>query len=159
MKDFGFDKMIWYVNVVVFVICLSLVSPTSAQSGGDYTLTWSTIDGGGGTSIGGSYTLTGTIGQPNAGSASGGIYELLGGFWPGVSGVTTQVVGDFCRAGSDLPDGYVDYWDLLYFAQRWHTDSDDTNWDPRCDLAQADNYVDYWDLLVFAQNWHIGEPP
>ncbi len=48
MKEFGFDKMIWYVNVVVFVICLSLVSPTFAQSGGDYTLTWSTIDGGGG---------------------------------------------------------------------------------------------------------------
>ncbi len=67
--------------------------------------------------------------------------------------------GDFCGAGSVEPDGYVDYWDLLYFAQRWHTDLSDTNWDPRCDLDKEDNYVDYWDLLVFAKNWHIGEPP
>jgi hypothetical protein len=31
------------------------------QSGGDYALTWSTIDGGGGMSSGGPYVLTGTI--------------------------------------------------------------------------------------------------
>jgi len=66
---------------------------------------------------------------------------------------------DFCGFNSDQPDGYVDYWDLLYFAQRWHTDPDDTNWDPRCDLDKEDDYVDYWDLLVFAQQWHKGEPP
>ena len=66
---------------------------------------------------------------------------------------------DFCDLNSDQPDGYVDYWDLLYFAQRWHSSPSDTNWDSRCDLDKEDNYVDYWDLLVFAQNWHIGEPP
>ncbi len=144
--------------IVLLAICL-LTLPALGQTGGQYELSWSTIDGGGGTSAGGSYTLAGTIGQPNAGSASGGIYGLLGGFWPGVSGITTPIIGDFCGVGSVEPDGYVDYWDLLYFAQRWHTDPDDTNWDPRCDLAQADDYVDYWDLLVFAQQWHKGEPP
>ena len=70
------------------------------------------------------------------------------------------IIGDFCGPpGSPEPDGYVDYWDLLYFAQRWHSSPSDTNWDPRCDLDKEDNYVDYWDLLVFAQNWHTGEPP
>ena len=63
----------------------------------------------------------------------------------------TDLVCDFCGANSDQPDGYVDYWDLLYFAQRWHTRPGDPNWDPRCDLDKEDNYVDHWDLLVFAQ--------
>jgi len=158
MKEFGFDKMICHVNIVVFAIYLSLVSPTFAQSGGPYELSWSTIDGGGGTSAGGSYTLAGTIGQPDAASGSGGKYELLGGFW--LESFQYLPIGDFCGPpGSPEPDGYVDYWDLLYFAQRWHSSPSDTNWDPRCDLDKEDNYVDYWDLLVFAQNWHTGEPP
>ena len=73
--------------------------------------------------------------------------------------LSVVITGDFCGANSDLPDGYVDYWDLLYFAQRWQSSPSDTNWDPRCDLDKEDNYVDYWDLLVFAQQWHKGEPP
>ena len=47
-----------------------------------YTIDWSTIDGGGGTSTGGVYALSGTIGQPDAGQAmTGGAYSLTGGFW------------------------------------------------------------------------------
>ena len=76
------------------------------------------------------------------------------GFIPG-----DGIIGDFCGVGSDQPDGYVDYWDLLYFAQRWYSSPSDTNWDPRCDLDKADNYVDYWDLLVFAQHWYEGVKP
>ena len=37
----------------------------STQTGGPYELSWSTIDGGGGTSSGGPYTISGTIGQPD----------------------------------------------------------------------------------------------
>jgi len=66
---------------------------------------------------------------------------------------------DFCGEDSDQPDGYVDYWDLLYFARCWHTRPGDNNWDPRCDVAEEDNYVDYLDLLVFAQQWHKGVKP
>ena len=39
---------------------------------GDFSLDWSTIDGGGGTSTGGVYSVSGTIGQPDAGAMSGG---------------------------------------------------------------------------------------
>ena len=57
-----------------------------AQSGGDYDLTWSTVDGGGDTfSTGGDYTLGGTIGQPDAGELTGGDYALTGGFWGGAA--------------------------------------------------------------------------
>jgi hypothetical protein len=66
--------------VIIVLLCISLAL---GQSGGDYVLTWSTIDGGGGQSSGGTYKLTGTIGQPDAAYGSGGNYEMLGGFWPG----------------------------------------------------------------------------
>ncbi len=54
----------------------------SAQSGGGYDLTWSTVDSGGVMfSAGGGYSLGGTVGQPDAGVLSGGGYTLAGGFW------------------------------------------------------------------------------
>jgi len=46
-----------------------------------YSIDWSTIDGGGGTSTGGVYSVSGTIGQPDAGHMNGGNYTLDGGFW------------------------------------------------------------------------------
>ncbi len=53
------------------------------QTGGDFEITSSTIDNGGGTSIGGEFSLTGTIGQPDANpqTSSGGQFLLAGGFW------------------------------------------------------------------------------
>lgn len=53
-----------------------------AQSGGGFTLTTWTVDGGGGRSTGGAYILSGTVGQPDSGmSQTGGGYTLRGGFW------------------------------------------------------------------------------
>jgi hypothetical protein len=60
--------------------------PASAQ----YTIDWSTLDGGGGQSSGGAYTLTGTIGQPDAATSSGGSYTLHGGFWSAFAVVPTE---------------------------------------------------------------------
>jgi hypothetical protein len=54
------------------------VEVAHAQS---YTIDWSTIDGGGGTSTGSVYSITGTIGQPDVGTMSGGHYTIEGGFW------------------------------------------------------------------------------
>jgi hypothetical protein len=58
-----------------------------AQSGGGYDLSWSTADGGGGTSSGGNFRLSGTAGQPDTGAVSGGAYRLSGGFWGGSGAV------------------------------------------------------------------------
>jgi len=132
MKDFGFDKMIWYVNVVVFVICLSLVSHTLAQTGGPYELTWSTIDGGGGRSSGGPYTLICTIGQPDAAAVSGGDYELLGGFLPG---------GPLC---------VVDFESYAKFAEQWL----EKGIGLPADLYEDEyNIVNRLDLKVFVEQW------
>ena len=63
-------------------LILGLAAPALAQSGGDYELTWSTVDGGGAMfSAGGAYSLGGTVGQPDAGVLEGGDYTLFGGFW------------------------------------------------------------------------------
>lgn len=57
--------------------------------GQTYSIDWSTIDGGGGTSTGGTYQVVGTIGQPDAGTMSGGNYTLQGGFWGVIAAVQT----------------------------------------------------------------------
>jgi hypothetical protein len=54
-----------------------------------YSVDWSTIDGGGGTSTGGVFTVSGTVGQPDAGAMSGGLYTLQGGFWGVIAAVPT----------------------------------------------------------------------
>ena len=64
---------------------LLLLAPAAlAQSDGGYDLTWSTVDGGGGTfSTGEGYSLGGTAGQPDVGVVAGGGYTLAGGLWRG----------------------------------------------------------------------------
>lgn len=57
----------------------------SAAPSAGYTITWFTVDGGGGASSGGGYTVTGTAGQSDAGTLSGSGYTLAGGFWSGVA--------------------------------------------------------------------------
>jgi hypothetical protein len=57
------------------------VTSAMAPSAIAYSLMWSTVDDGGGTSTGDAYTLSGTIGQPDAGASNGGAYSLGGGFW------------------------------------------------------------------------------
>ena len=61
----------------------------SAAWAADYSLDWSTLDGGGGTSTGGVYSVSGTIGQPDAGAMSGGSFTLVGGFWGIVAALQT----------------------------------------------------------------------
>jgi len=70
-----------FVLPLLMVFCL----PAFAQ----YSIDWSTVDGGGGTSTGGVYAITGTIGQPDAGSMSSGNFTLQGGFWGIIAAVQT----------------------------------------------------------------------
>ena len=73
--------------VVLSALSMALLgnpAPVTAQSGGPYTLTWSTIDGGATFSTGGGYILGGTVGQADAGRAAGAGMTWNGGFWAGV---------------------------------------------------------------------------
>ena len=71
-----------------FVILLALsVLSASAQT---YSIEWSKVSGGGGTSTGGVYAVSGTLGQHDAGTPmSGGNFSLTGGFWSFLSLVQT----------------------------------------------------------------------
>jgi len=62
---------------------LALLLPCHAVCA-QYSIDWSTIDGGGGTAAGGPYALSGTVGQPDAAAMGAGQYAMHGGFWPGL---------------------------------------------------------------------------
>ena len=74
------------------LFAFSVVAAFSAHAQ-SYTIDWSTIDGGGGTSTGGVYAVSGTRGQPDAGpTMSGCNSSLTGGFWSLLSVVPTPGV-------------------------------------------------------------------
>jgi hypothetical protein len=91
------NKAIQLITALLACITPLLTVPTS----GEYDLTWSTIDGGGGRSSGGPYELVGTIGQTDAAYSAGGNYELLGGFWPG---------GPLCFVNFEHFARFAEYW-------------------------------------------------
>jgi hypothetical protein len=62
---------------------------TAMLAQAQYSLVWSTIDGGGGTSTGGVYSVSGTIGQADAGHMSGGQFTVEGGFWGVIAPIQT----------------------------------------------------------------------
>jgi hypothetical protein len=74
-----------------FIIAgLAALFATGMASAQSYSINWSKIAGGGGTSTGGVYTVSGTIGQPDAGELmTGGNYSLTGGFWSLIAAVQT----------------------------------------------------------------------
>lgn len=78
-----------FLGVALLILAVTLASALIAapdSPGGGLTISWWTVDGGGGTSEGGSFALSGTAGQPDAGTMSGGLYALSGGFWSGGRG-------------------------------------------------------------------------
>jgi hypothetical protein len=76
-----------HISKVLFAVGMLTLGALSGPA--QYSVDWSTVDGGGGTSTGGVYSVSGTIGQPDAGTTSGGTYTLQGGFWGIVAAVQT----------------------------------------------------------------------
>jgi hypothetical protein len=68
--------------ITTITVLIFLVSTWSSLAQGGYSVSWWTVDGGGGQSSGGPYLVKGTTGQADAGSAmNGGRYQVSGGFW------------------------------------------------------------------------------
>lgn len=130
------------ITVIVAVVPVSVL----AMSGGDYEISWSTIDGGGGRSSGGDYSLVGTIGQPDAGEMSGGDYSLSGGFW----------------VGGTVVSCFVNFEDFAEFAMYWLDTpcNAGNNWcggadlDSSGDVTVADlSEVAYFWLCACPEDW------
>jgi hypothetical protein len=86
------------------------LSPGSVGAQG-FSLGWSTIDGGGGTSRGGAYELAGTVGQPDPGRLSGAAYALEGGFWSVPSHFSVLAPTLAIQHG---PNGVVISWSAIF---------------------------------------------
>jgi hypothetical protein len=71
-RHFGAPRL----TIMVTAMLSGLTAPAQ------FSLDWSTLDGGGGTSGDGRYSLSGTIAQPDGSQPmTGGPYSLTGGFW------------------------------------------------------------------------------
>jgi len=94
-------------------VSLLAVTALASVAAAQYSISWYTIDGGGGTSAGGTYSVSGTIGQPDAGpTMTGSTYSVTGGFWVGVGTGGNGCPG--CAADYDN-NGGVDGGDLAAF--------------------------------------------
>jgi hypothetical protein len=134
--------------IILLAVYFPLTAPALAQSGGDYNLSWFTIDGGGGTSSSGDYRLESSIGQPDAGPLmSGGEYTLVGGFLPAPYIPLTLIPGDING------DCVVNIEDLAILAAQWLT----RGGTPSADLV-CNHIVDFQDLAVVAGNWEYYAP-
>ena len=131
-------KIQWMILPCVLII----VSVSFGQTGGDYDLTWSTINGGGGTSSGGDFVLSGTIGQPDAGTMAGGDYRLEGGFWSGRS---------FCFVNLSDLKRFLTEW-LLKESEVGHSLDADFNSDGEVNLEDYNIFVGSW-LRYCPDNW------
>jgi hypothetical protein len=78
-------RILFYSALLAGLLAATLLAawPYALAQGGDYDLSWWTVEGGGGSLAAGGYALSGTLGQPDAGTWQGGDYQLLGGFWAG----------------------------------------------------------------------------
>ncbi len=102
-----------YLWAIVLTAGAAALAPVG---GGDFDLSWYTIDGGGGgSSTGGGFELAGTIGKHDAGPAmTGGNFALIGGFWAGVG----SAPGAPCRWDLD-GNNDVGVPDLLILLEFW----------------------------------------
>jgi uncharacterized membrane protein len=66
---------------IALLLIVAFALPIQAQSGGPYTVTWSSTNSGG-TSSGGAYTLNAMLSSQGTSTSSGGGYRL-GGVWAG----------------------------------------------------------------------------
>ena len=84
-------KNLW-VAILLAISAALLVAFLVQGAPNAFSISWWTVDGGGGISqsTGGEYTLQGTIGQADAGASQGGDYDLEGGFWAGLREWVTQ---------------------------------------------------------------------
>jgi hypothetical protein len=84
-------KLVAAALTCALALALAATRQASSQTGGQYDLTWNTINGGGITfASGGAYQLGSTLGAPDVGKLGGGNYTLGAGFWGGSPLVPTE---------------------------------------------------------------------
>lgn len=134
------------LRFLIFVMTGLALAPTLLADG--LSITWHTVDSGGGYSAGNGYELKGTVGQHDAGPANGPMagnsIEIRGGFW------TSHSV---CSCPGDMNgDGTKNGVDIQQFVTCLITDSG-------CSCADVDAFegVTIDDVAVFVSDLLAGD--
>jgi hypothetical protein len=111
----------------------------------NFSIDWSTIDSGGGTSTGGIYSVSGTIGQPDAGSMSGGTYSVAGGFWSLISVVQPFPPGPGLNIRLTGTNTVMVYWasPSTGFSLQMNTAIETTNWTTPAETVQDNGTIKF----------------
>jgi hypothetical protein len=135
------------------LLCTALAAaPACAQ----FSIPWSTIDGGGGTSTGGGFTLTGTIGQPDAATLVGGSFQCLGGYWGGAAAPSC-----FANCDNSTTSPVVNTADFTCFLQQYSagvalpSPQQQTHY-ANCDGSTTFPQVNTADFTCFLQKYAAG---
>jgi hypothetical protein len=127
----------------VFTLAAGLLLAAGSAAQGQLSITWSTVDGGGGEAAGGVFSLSATIGQADAGPAmTGVVFSLSGGYWPAGSGAPP------CRPDM-TGDGQVNVQDFLRFLSLY------SGGDPLADFTR-NGTVNVQDFLAFLSAYAAG---
>ncbi len=138
-----------FTGSALVALTLALACPiASAQSGGPYSVTTWTMDGGGvHNAAGGPFILSGTIGQPDAGPIlSAGAYAMEGGFWP------IAISSEVCPADLAAPFGVLNFFDIAAYIALFNAG------DPRADLAAPFGVINFFDLSTYIGRFNAGCP-
>jgi len=131
-----------------YAFIAALLLAGSAAQGQIASISWRTIDGGGGTSAGGGFTVQGTIGQSDAGVLSGGGYAIVGGYWAG-SGTTAQCYAN-CDRSTTAP--ILNANDFICFQIQFVANSAYAN----CDQSTTPPIINANDFVCFLAKYATG---
>lgn len=126
----------------MLVVAIATVATNSACAFSQPSISWFTVDGGGGPSSWGDFVLTGTIGQPDATRCT----TLLGGpvaIWSGFWAIATCCPADFNGSGAISVQDIFDYLGAFF-----------SN-DPRADFNDSAS-ISVQDIFDFLNAWFAG---
>lgn len=98
-------RTVQYIPFISLIVLFIAGTPSYGQSGGDFSITWSTMgDGSGGSVSGGDFTLEGTIGQADGGSelSEGRTFGHRNGYWVFSARGTSEIVIYCYKDGTDV---------------------------------------------------------
>ncbi|MBL9030580.1 MAG: hypothetical protein JNM80_02595 [Phycisphaerae bacterium] len=133
-----------------FLGILGAACIAQASASAQFSITWSSIDGGGTTTAatGGTFSIVGTIGQPDAGTASGGAFACVGGFWAGV------VVSCYANCDGSTIAPVLNVNDFTCFLNLFAAGSPAAN----CDASTNPPVLNINDFTCFLNRFAIGCP-
>lgn len=145
-----------FSSALIATLAATLATAALAQP----SISWYTVDCGGGTSsapiTGGTISIRGTAGQPDAGASTHTGIALLAGYWPN-GAVPSACPADLDDgSGTGTPDGAVTIDDLIFFLVGFEAGSPAVDLDDGSGTGTSDGAVTIDDLLFLLIHFEAG---